>query len=91
MVTGALLLEAQANTEWHRSQIQGFYYRAETSDRHQHVVRDVTLKANSWLWSIEGTPADYDATHEKMMAEIERYRATILADEINNLMTAKAA
>lgn len=88
MITGAIIREAEENTEWHRSQIQGFYYRAETSDRHQHVVRDLTKRERDWLWSEEGSPSDYDATHERMMAAIERARADILADEINDLCSA---
>lgn len=88
MVTGAMIQEAEANTEWHRSQIQGFHYKAETSDRHQHVVRDVSLRglANDWLWSKEGNPSEYDTTHAEMMAEIEKARADILAAEINALI-----
>ena len=85
MITGAMILEAETNTEWHRSQIQGFFYRAETSDRQQHVVRDLTKCEKQWLWSEEGSPSDYDATHERMMAAIERARADILAAEINQL------
>lgn len=88
MVTGAVIQEAEANTERHRSQIQGFCYKAETSDRHQHVVRDASRTSEMWLWSKEGGPADYDATRAEMMAEIERVRSDILAAEINALMSA---
>lgn len=87
-VTGAIILEAKAKTEWRRSQIQGFCYKSETSGRHRHVVRDVSRKAESWIWSKQGSPADYDATHAEMMAEIEQVRADILATEINALMGA---
>ena len=86
MVTGEIILKAEANTEWRRDQIQGFCYRAETSDRHQHVVRDVSRQVDSWLWSKEGWPDDYEATHAEMMAEIDKARADILAAEINALI-----
>jgi hypothetical protein len=90
VVTGAMIQEAEAITEWHRSQIQGFHYKALSSDRHQHVVRDVSRKADDWLWSKEGGPSDYDATHAAMMTEIDRVRANILADEINAIVKGNA-
>ena len=86
MVTGAIIQEAEATTKWHRSQIQGFYYRAKTGDRHKHVVRDLTRKADDWLWSKEGWSSDYDVTHAAMMAQIEYIRANILADAINAII-----
>lgn len=89
MITGQMILAAEANTEWHRSKIEGYLYRAQTSDRHQHVVRDRSSPGENIIWSQEGGPESYDATHAAMMAEIERVRAAILADEINALASAQ--
>lgn len=89
MLTGDTIRIARENAEWHCSQIQGFHYKAQTSDKHQHVVRDLTKPAgHDWLWSKDGSPSEYDATHEAMMTEIERVRDGILAFEINSILEA---
>lgn len=75
MVTAERLFEAMRQTEWHRSQIQGFKYG------NRLVIRDCTLPGpEQEVWSDEADEGRYEAAHEIMMNEIEirRYQVALI-------------
>lgn len=74
-VTPEAIIAALAKTEFHRSQIQGFF--AEKAN--VHYVRDCTRDNDQQIWSACGF--DYDAIHARMMEriELERWRLVLAA------------
>jgi hypothetical protein len=76
-----LFVLAQKQTEWHRSQVQGFLYGPNAKNREgRHVIRDCTKPAGEQIiWSHEGTADDYDRLHAKMewVIAVETARITL--------------
>lgn len=70
-------IKARANTTWHVSQIQGFFY-GTADDGGYHVIRDCTKNSGQEIWSKLSTGAEYRDTHAAMMAEIDLVKTKII-------------
>lgn len=77
---------AQRDTEYHRSQVQGFLYDtptgAKTDKPKHHVIRDCTKKPGKQvIWSAFGDDDDYFRLDAEMDRQIELYCIKLIADQ----------
>jgi len=76
---------AKRDTEYHRSQVQGFLYDtpkgAKTDKPKHHVIRDCTKKPGKQvIWSAFGDDDDYARLDAEMDRQIELYCTKLIAD-----------
>ena len=83
-ITAEDLIKAFDKTQFHRQQIQGFFYD-RGGPKQRHVVRDLTKDDNDqrvWvMYSVHGI--DYDSDHNSMLKAIHDKQMAIVATEIS--------